>query len=58
MLYRLGGRTELDIIGIRERKAQLKIDQAKKGLDALEVRAPHGGLFSRARWRGVGPAFP
>ncbi|MCH7665568.1 MAG: HlyD family efflux transporter periplasmic adaptor subunit [Acidobacteria bacterium] len=47
------GRTEVEILEIKKRKAQLEIDQAEKGLDALEVRAPHGGLFTLARnWRG------
>lgn len=47
------GKTELEIFDIRRRKAEMKIDQARRGLEALEVRAPHGGLFTVTRsWRG------
>ena len=47
------GQTELDLLAIEKRRAQLKIDQAKEGLEALEVRAPHAGIFAWSRnWRG------
>lgn len=47
------GSTELEILGIRKKKAQLKIDQAHQGLAALEVKAPHSGIFTVARgWSG------
>ena len=47
------GKTQLEILEIRRQKAQMKIDQAERGLTALEVRAPHGGLFTLARgWDG------
>ena len=50
------GRTELDLLAIEGRKADLKINKAERGLDALEVRAPHGGLMTWARdWRGDPP---
>jgi len=46
-------RTELELLAIRQRQARLKIEQAKRGLEALEVRAPHSGLLSLRRdWRG------
>ncbi|MCP4657811.1 MAG: HlyD family efflux transporter periplasmic adaptor subunit [bacterium] len=46
-------RTELDLLAIKQRQAQLKIDQAQSALEALEVRAPHGGLLTLVRdWRG------
>lgn len=46
-------RTELDLLAIQQRKAQLTIEQAQEGLAALEVRAPHAGILSLARnWRG------
>ncbi len=38
-------RAELDLLGIERRKAELVIDQAQEGLRALEVRAPHAGIF-------------
>lgn len=38
-------RTELDLLGIERRKAELKISQAEEALQALEVRAPHDGIF-------------
>jgi multidrug efflux pump subunit AcrA (membrane-fusion protein) len=38
-------RTELDLLGIERRKAELKISQAAEALEALEVRAPHDGIF-------------
>lgn len=45
--------TELELLAIKQRQAQLKIDQARSALEALEVRAPHGGLLTLARdWRG------
>jgi len=37
---------EIDLLGIERRKAQLKIDQAEGDLAALEVRAPHAGIFT------------
>ena len=50
------GRTERDLLEIEQRKAQLKIDQARDGLTALEVRAPHAGLLTLVRdWRGNPP---
>ena len=38
-------KTELDLLAIERRKAEIKIEQAEKGLQALEVRAPHPGIF-------------
>ena len=38
-------RTELDLLAIERRKAELKISQAGDALKALEVRAPHDGIF-------------
>jgi len=50
------GRTELDLLAIKQRKAQLTIDEARKGLQALEVRAPHAGLLTLVRnWQGEAP---
>lgn len=37
--------TELDLLGIERRKAELTISQAEEGLQDLEVRAPHDGIF-------------
>ncbi|MDY7095217.1 MAG: efflux RND transporter periplasmic adaptor subunit [Acidobacteriota bacterium] len=41
--------TELDLLSIEGRKAQLELEQAEKGLAALEVRAPHAGLLTWVR---------
>ncbi|MBZ5640090.1 MAG: HlyD family efflux transporter periplasmic adaptor subunit [Acidobacteriia bacterium] len=38
-------RVDLDLLGIERHKADLKIEQAKKGLTSLEVRAPHDGIL-------------
>ena len=49
--------TELEILEIRKRKANLSIDEARAGLDSLEVRAPHAGILTLTRnWRGEVPA--
>ena len=37
--------TELDLLVIGRRQAEIKIEHAEKGLTALEVRAPHAGIF-------------
>lgn len=45
---------DLDLLRIEGKKANLKIDQAKKGLAAMEVRAPHDGIVVLKRnWQGV-----
>ena len=36
---------ELDLLDIERRKADLKVQQAEEGLQELEVRAPHDGIF-------------
>ncbi len=42
---------EIDLLGIERRKADLKIAQAQGDLQALEVRAPHEGIFTlRDQW--------
>jgi len=38
--------TELDLLSIERRKAELTISQAEEGLQDLEVRAPHDGIFA------------
>ena len=48
--------TELALLQIERRRAQQTIDEASRGLDALEVRAPHGGILTYVRWRGEGPS--
>ncbi len=49
-------RTDLDLLGIQERRARQAIDQARNGLSALEVRAPHAGILTLARnWRSEVP---
>jgi multidrug efflux pump subunit AcrA (membrane-fusion protein) len=49
------GQTELDLLTIKRRKAEIKIDQAVSGLAALEVRAPHDGIFVLKRQWGRKP---
>jgi len=45
--------TELQLIGIDARKADLKIRQARDGLSALSVTAPYDGVLVLERdWRG------
>lgn len=47
-------KVDLDLLAIERRKAELKIGLAEKGLQALEVRAPHEGILVLKReWRGV-----
>jgi len=38
-------RVEMDLLAIKRKKAELKIEEAEQGLAALEVRAPHDGIF-------------
>jgi HlyD family secretion protein len=46
-------KVDLALLDIDRRKAGIAIDRAKKGLDALEIRAPHDGLLVYRRdWRG------
>ena len=48
--------TDRDLQMIEQRKADLKISQAKQGLDALIISAPHDGLIVFKRdWRGEIP---
>lgn len=46
-------RSDLELLEIEQGQADRKIGEARDGLAALEVIAPHDGLFLRARdWRG------
>ena len=46
-------KVDLDLLDIERRKAGIAIDRAKKGLDALEIKAPHDGLLVYKRdWSG------
>jgi RND family efflux transporter MFP subunit len=46
-------KVDLDLLDIERRKAGIAIDRAKKGLEALEIRAPHDGILVYERnWRG------
>lgn len=50
--------TELALLEIQKRQAVDEIDEAKQGLEALEVRAPHAGLLTYVRnWRGEPPTI-
>ena len=45
--------TQIDLLAIDRRKADLRVQQAVEGLAALEVSAPHGGIVMLERdWRG------
>ena len=47
-------KVDIDLLAIDRTKAELRIGQARKGLHALEVRAPHDGIVVLKRqWRGV-----
>jgi RND family efflux transporter MFP subunit len=44
---------DLDLLEIEQRKAQMRIQEARQGLQALEITAPHDGIFVYERdWRG------
>ncbi len=46
-------KVDLALLDIERRKAGLAIDRATKGLDALEIKAPHDGILVYKRdWRG------
>ena len=49
-------RTDLALLGIEKRKADLEIAQSRRGLAALRLTAPHDGiLVLRRDWRGNTP---
>ncbi len=49
-------KTEREILEIQRRQAQITIDQARTGLQALEIVAPHDGVLTLTRnWRGEPP---
>lgn len=49
-------RADRELLEIEKRKATLELDKAQKGLSALEIRAPHGGVVVFERdWRGELP---
>jgi HlyD family secretion protein len=46
-------RTNRDLLGIEEKKAALRIRNARQGLSSLEIRAPYDGILVLQRdWRG------
>jgi hypothetical protein len=46
-------KVDLDLLDIERRKAGIAIDRASKGLEALEIKAPHEGILVYKRdWRG------
>jgi RND family efflux transporter MFP subunit len=46
-------KVDLDLLEIERRKAGIAIERASKGLEALEIRAPHDGILVYKRdWRG------
>ena len=50
------GRTDLELLAIERRRASIEIEQARRGLAALAVIAPHDGIVAlRTDWRGNPP---
>lgn len=48
--------TELDLLDIQQRQAQMQIDQSQEALAGLEIRAPHAGILQLSRdWQGEPP---
>lgn len=48
--------TDLDLLAIEQRQAQIEIDQSQEALAGLEIRAPHAGILQLSRdWRGEPP---
>lgn len=43
---------ERELLLVARRKVQIELDKAERGLSALEVRAPHAGIFEVERERG------
>lgn len=49
-------RAELQLLNLKRRTSQVKVDQYKEALESLEVKAPHDGLFIYEKnWRGEKP---
>jgi hypothetical protein len=49
-------RSKLAVIEVERKKAELSIQQARAGLEAIEVKAPHAGILVFQRdWRGELP---
>ena len=49
-------RSKLALIQVEKKKAELAIQQARAGLEAIEVKAPHAGILVFQRdWRGELP---
>ena len=49
-------KTQKELLEIKRRQALHEIDQARKGLQALEITAPHDGILTLTRnWRGEPP---
>jgi HlyD family secretion protein len=47
------GATELELLGIERRRAEIRIRRAEQSLQALEVKAPYDGVLVLERdWRG------
>lgn len=53
---RRSSRTEREILEIERRRVETELSRARRGLAALEVRAPHAGILVYKRdWRGEPP---
>jgi RND family efflux transporter MFP subunit len=49
-------RAEMQLLNLKRRTSQMKVDQYKEALESLEVKAPHDGLFIYEKnWRGEKP---
>lgn len=51
------GRVELELLDLETEKADITIDRARAGLAALEIRAPHSGIFVLRRDYGESPSI-
>lgn len=50
------GRVELELLDLETERADITIDRARAGLAALEIRAPHSGIFVLRRDYGEPPS--
>lgn len=54
-LRQRSGRVELELLDLQRERADIAIERAEAGLDALEIRAPHDGIFVLTRRYGYAP---
>jgi len=47
--------TDIDLLKIQRRQAEIRVEEAEEGLDSLVILAPHDGIVMLARERDGGP---